>query len=253
MTWWGKLIGTGVGMFGGPIGALVGAAFGHAYDKDNPEVTDEKKARVLYLAYFFSCLAKVAKADGRVSEAEINVAESLMARLGLSDKMREFSINVFRKAKDGKVPIDDYLAQTGKLIGFDSTVAQSFLGGLFEMARAEDGKMSELQARILLRGEECLRLPHGTVQSWVKGGYAPPADDPDGAAISLDESYHALDVPKAATDPEVKAAYRKKCAAFHPDKIQSKGLPPEFTTFANDQLARINQAHDLIRKARGIS
>ncbi len=64
MTWWGKLIGTGVGMFGGPIGALVGAAFGHAYDKDNPEVTDEKKARVLYLAYFFSCLAKVAKADG---------------------------------------------------------------------------------------------------------------------------------------------------------------------------------------------
>ncbi|MBT5910909.1 MAG: hypothetical protein HOH25_14025, partial [Opitutae bacterium] len=74
MTWWGKLIGTGVGMFGGPIGAMAGAALGHAYDKDNPEVTDEKKARVLYLAYFFSCLAKVAKADGRVSEAEINVA-----------------------------------------------------------------------------------------------------------------------------------------------------------------------------------
>jgi DnaJ like chaperone protein len=188
-----------------------------------------------------------------VSETEIAVAESLMARLGLSDKMREFSINVFRKAKDGKVPIDDYLAQTGKLIGFDPTVAQSFLGGLFEMARAEDGKMSELQARILLRGEECLRLPHGTVQSWVKGGYAPPADDPDGAAISLDESYHALDVSKTATDAEVKAAYRKKCAGFHPDKIQSKGLPPEFTTFANDQLARINQAHDLIRKARGLS
>ena len=115
------------------------------------------------------------------------------------------------------------------------------LGALF------DRKMSELQARILLRGEECLRLPHGTVQSWVKGGYAPPADDPDGAAISLDESYHALDVSKTATDAEVKAAYRKKCAGFHPDKIQSKGLPPEFTTFANDQLARINQAHDLIR------
>ena len=252
MNWWGKLIGTGVGMFGGPVGALVGVALGHAYDKKNPEVTDERKARVLYLAYFFSCLAKVAKADGRVSEAEIEVAESLMTRLGLTDKMRDFAINVFRKAKDGKVPIDDYLSQTGRLIGFDSTVGQSFLGGLFEMARAEDGKMSELQARILLRGEECLHLPHGTVQSWVKGGYAPPADDPDGAALSLDEAYHTLDVPKTATGAEVKAAYRKKCAAFHPDKIQSKGLPPEFTTFANDQLTRINQAHGLIRKARGI-
>ena len=45
MNWWGKLIGTGVGMFGGPVGALVGAALGHAYDKKNPEVTDERKAR----------------------------------------------------------------------------------------------------------------------------------------------------------------------------------------------------------------
>ena len=101
MNWWGKLIGTGVGMFGGPLGALVGAAVGHAYDKGEDEAPDEKKARVLYLAYFFSCLAKVAKADGRVSESEIEVAESLMSRLALNEKMREFAINVFRKAKDG--------------------------------------------------------------------------------------------------------------------------------------------------------
>ena len=226
MTWWGKLIGTGVGMFGGPIGAMAGAALGHAYDKDNPEVTDEKKARVLYLAYFFSCLAKVAKADGRVSEAEINVAESLMARLGLADKMREFAINVFRKAKDGKVPIDDYFSRAGKLISFDPTVTQSFLGGLFEMARAEDGKMSELQARILLRGEECLRLPHGTVQSWVKGGYAPPADDPEAASLSLEESYHTLDVSKTATDAEVKAAYRKSAPPSIPTRSSPRGFRP---------------------------
>jgi len=253
MNWWGKLIGTGVGMFGGPLGALVGAAVGHAYDKGEDEAPDEKKARVLYLAYFFSCLAKVAKADGRVSESEIEVAESLMSRFALNEKMREFAINVFRKAKDGKVPIDDYLTQAGKLIGFDATVAHSFVGGLFEMARAEEGKMSEMQARILLRAEKCLRLPIGTVQSWVRGGYAPPSDDPDSDALSLDEAYHTLDVGKTASDSEVKASYRKKCAAFHPDKIQSKGLPPEFTTFANDQLARINQAHDLILKARGLS
>ena len=251
MNWWGKLIGTGVGMFGGPLGALVGAAVGHAYDKGEGESPDEKKARILYLAYFFSCLAKVAKADGRVSESEIEVAESLMSRLALNEKMREFAINVFRKAKDGKVPIDDYLTQTGKLIAFDATVAHSFVGGLFEMARAEEGKMSEMQARILLRAEKCLRLPVGTVQSWVRGGYAPPSDDPDSGSLSLDEAYHTLGVGKTASDLEVKASYRKKCAAFHPDKIQSKGLPPEFTTFANDQLARINQAHDLILKARG--
>ena len=30
------MIGTGVGMLGGPIGALTGAAIGHLYDDDDP-------------------------------------------------------------------------------------------------------------------------------------------------------------------------------------------------------------------------
>ena len=55
MNWWGKLIGTGVGMFGGPIGALAGAAIGHLYDEDDPTPQNERKARILYLAYFFLC------------------------------------------------------------------------------------------------------------------------------------------------------------------------------------------------------
>ena len=53
MNWWGKLIGTGVGMLGGPIGALAGAALGHIYDDDDPTPLDERRARILYLAYFF--------------------------------------------------------------------------------------------------------------------------------------------------------------------------------------------------------
>ena len=53
MNWWGKVIGTGVGMLGGPIGALAGAALGHLYDEDDPTPKNEQKARILYLAYFF--------------------------------------------------------------------------------------------------------------------------------------------------------------------------------------------------------
>ena len=52
MNWWGKLIGTG-GMFGGPVGALAGAAIGHLYDEDDPTPQNERRARILYLAYFF--------------------------------------------------------------------------------------------------------------------------------------------------------------------------------------------------------
>ena len=55
MNWWGKLIGTGVGMMGGPIGIIAGAALGHLYDEDDPTPIDERRARILYLAYFFLC------------------------------------------------------------------------------------------------------------------------------------------------------------------------------------------------------
>jgi hypothetical protein len=154
MNWWGKLIGTGVGMIGGPVGLIAGAAIGHLYDENDPTPQDERKARILYLAYFFSCAAKVAKADGGISVREIAITESLMQRMGLDEKTTEFAKNVFRKAKTSRRSVDDDFKEAGRLIGYDSTVGQSFLGGLFEIVRSNEGKFNELQVRFLLRGEE---------------------------------------------------------------------------------------------------
>ena len=252
MNWWGKVIGTGVGMLGGPIGALAGAALGHLYDEDDPTPKNEQKARILYLAYFFSCAAKVAKADGGISAAEIQATESMMERMGLNDKMRDFAKNVFRKAKVSRRSIDDDFKEAGRLIGYEPTVAQSFLGGLYEIVRSNGKKLNEMQVRYLLRGEERFKLRPGTIQAWIRGGYAPPSHDSNPSALSLEESYDAIGLPKTASDKEVKMAYRSRAADFHPDKLKSKNLPAEFIAFANEQLARINQAHEIIRKARGL-
>ncbi len=252
MNWWGKLIGTGIGMFGGPIGALAGAALGHLYDEDDPATQDERKARVLYLAYFFSCAAKVAKADGRISAEEIAVTESLMQRMGLDEKTAEFAKNVFRKAKGSRRSIDEDFKEVGKMIGYEPTVAQSFLGGLFEIVRSNGEKLNEMQVRFLLRGEERLKLQPGTLRSWIRGGYAPPQHDPSVDTLSLEEAYDALGLARDCSELELKKAYRAKAADFHPDKLRSKNLPEEFVAFANNQLAKINQAHQVVRKARGL-
>ena len=247
------MIGTGVGMLGGPVGALAGAALGHLYDENDPMPKDEQRARILYLAYFFSCAAKVAKADGGISVGEIEAVESIMLRMGMDEKTMEFAKNVFRKAKTSRRSIDEDLKEVGQLIGYEPTVGQSFLGGLYEVARSNGSKLNELQVRYLLRGEERLKLPRGLVQSWIRGGYAPPQFNPDDEnSLTLDEAYDSLGIPKTASDKEVKAAYRVKAAEFHPDKLKSKDLPEEFITFANEQLARINQAHQVIRQARGL-
>ena len=253
MNWWGKLIGTGIGMFGGPIGALAGAALGHLYDEDDPATQDERKARVLYLAYFFSCAAKVAKADGRISAEEIAVTESLMKRMGLDERTAEFAKNVFRKAKASRRSIDEDFKEVGKMIGYEPTVAQSFLGGLFEIVRSNGEKLNEMQVRFLLRGEARLKLTPGTLRSWIRGGYAPPQHDPSVDRLSLEEAYDALGLARDCTDADLKKTYRAKAADFHPDKLRSKNLPEEFVAFANDQLAKINQAHQVIREARGLN
>ncbi len=52
------------------------------------------------------------------------------------------------------------------------------------------------------------------------------------------------------TDSEIKKVYREKCLQFHPDKLASKGLPDEFMKFANEQLAKINEAYETIKNAR---
>lgn len=252
MNWWGKLIGTGVGMFGGPIGAIAGAAIGHLYDDEDPTPQNEQKARILYLAYFFSCAAKIAKADGRVSEGEIRTVESLINRFGLDEKRSEFAKNVFRKAKTSRRSIDEDFKEVGRLIGYEATVGQSFLGGLFEIVWSNEKKLNELQVRYLLRCEERLKLKPGIVQTWIRGGYAPPHYDRSNHEVSLEEAYQILDLTPQSTDSEIKSRYRKKAANFHPDKLRSKNLPEEFTSFANDQLAKINHAHELICKNRGI-
>ena len=100
-----------------------------------------------------------------------------------------------------------------------------------------------------------MKLPSGTVKSWALGNYRPPhsrQDSQDSPQYqTLEESFAILALPMDSEDLEIKKAYRQKVAHFHPDKIRSKDLPKEFTEFANEQLARINQAYK-ISKNQGV-
>jgi DnaJ like chaperone protein len=252
MNWWGKLVGTGVGMLAGPIGAMAGAAIGHLYD-DKTVPKNEQQARILYLAYFFSCAGKIAKADGVISESEIKVTQSLIDRLKLNKKTSDFAKNVFRKSKVSKRHIEKDYHELGQLIKYDITVGQSFLGGLFEIVQSNGKTFNRNQLLLLFLGEEKLKLPAGTIKSWTKGGYSPPHPNhinTSNYTITLEESFETLGLPSNSSNEEIKKAYREKASHFHPDKLSSKNLPSEFLDFANSQLARINQAFEEIKKKR---
>ena len=84
MNWWGKVVGSSVGLLAGPIGAIIGGYLGHQIDEKSSPAYDEKKAKLLYYAYFFSAAAKIAKADGVITEQEIEKVQSIILKMGLS-------------------------------------------------------------------------------------------------------------------------------------------------------------------------
>ena len=115
MAWWGKALGGTFGfMIGGPLGALMGIAFGHNFDRgmgalDNADWQSGGQDRV-QAAFFtatFSVMGYIAKADGKVTRDEIQLAESVMSHLGLTADMRKSAKKLFNEGRSGEFPIDD--------------------------------------------------------------------------------------------------------------------------------------------------
>ena len=240
MAWTGKFIGGLLGSILGPFGTVVGVGIGHQFDKGADKVKQTAQA---FQVAFFGCLAKMARADGAISQAEIDAVERIMARLGYTGQMRDAAIGIFRKAKDDPHTAADYLNQLAGIIQFNHQIAMTFISALHAVASA-DGTIHPNEREILLQAERAFRLPPGTIDAMLGGMRR-------GAPNALENAYKVLGVSPDATDSEIKKVYREKCNEYHPDKLASKGLPEEFMAYAHEQLAKVNDAYDTIKKARG--
>lgn len=253
MSWTGALAGGALGAFlGGPLGALIGAAVGHMATGSSAEkpqresqdfTADEKQA--VFIVALFSTLAKLAKADGVVSSEE---AEMIRRFIGehFHAEQRKFIKEIFNTARDNDETFEAYFDQLNRLAGNDREFRQHFLSVLCELAMA-DGNLHPREREQLLYAEKEFGLP-GYVNTFFN--YGETAAE---GSKSLAVYYEILGCTEAASDAEVKSAYRRKCRDFHPDRVQSKGLPEEFISFAEKEMQRINQAYEEIKKSRNIS
>lgn len=236
MAWTGKIIGGVLGSLLGPLGTVVGVGIGHQFDKGASRMQTTAMA---FQAAFFGCLAKMARADGQVSQAEINTVEQIMARLGYTVPMRAAAIEIFRKAKDDAHTAAEYLNQLAAIIQFNPQIAMTFLTALHAVAQA-DGFIHPNEREILRQAERVFRLRPGTIDAMLGTSKAGAVDD----------AYKVIDCTPDMSDEEIKRAYRQKCVEYHPDKLASKGLPDEFMQYAHEQLAKVNEAYEIIKKAR---
>ena len=267
MSIWGKIVGSAAGlMIGGPIGALLGAAAGHAYDalaEDGPgddgapitirtggddgaasdagSVSDrDRPAATQHIAFTIGVIAlaaKMAKVDGVVTRREIDAFRSFFhVPPEEVDKVGRF----FDLAKRDTSGFEAYAHQVAGLFPKHPEVLEEVLAGLFLIASADDGQADEVKLSYLR-----------TVSSIFGLGEARFRRVAAAAGVELhDDPYAILDVMPESSDAEIRLAHRRLARTHHPDRLIARGLPPEAIALANRKLAAINAAYDRIRKNR---
>lgn len=69
--------------------------------------------------------------------------------------------------------------------------------------------------------------------------------------FNIEDDYKILEVSPDATNEEVKKAYREAAKKHHPDKVGHLG--EDVRKAAEEKFARVNEAYDRIKKARGMN
>ncbi|MFD1218070.1 co-chaperone DjlA [Microbulbifer celer] len=254
MSWLGAGIGAGIGMmFGGPIGAALGAWVGSSFGSGLKRMAEagvtlnRDGAQTVFIVALFSMLAKMAKADGQVSKAEIQLVEDFIKHnLRLSPEDRQQAIKIFQNAKDDQYTIYDYAQQFRQLIR-NQAMREMVYRLLFAVAFA-DGELHPAEEQILKQIPASLGL-HESIFTAMFNEFAQNGGAP-ASGTSLKAHYDTLGVSADVSDRDLKLAYRRKAAEFHPDKIASKGLPEEFMRHAEDQMKSVTVAYDAIVAAR---
>ncbi len=154
MSWFGKLtFGTMGLLFGGPLGAIAGAALGHMLvDKKagfagqatrsipGPGFGPAEQAQATYFISLFSILGKLSKIDGVVTKDELVVVMNFINSLPMEEREKAFARQIFNEAKDSQYAIEDFATQLHQAIQNQPALLLSFFDLLFKIAAA-DGKL----------------------------------------------------------------------------------------------------------------
>jgi len=266
MSWWGKLLGGAFGFaIGGPLGALLGAALGHNFDRGLSGLdgyisggggVDNERLQTAFFTATFSIMGHLAKADGRVSPEEINMARNVMHNMQLSKEQRDIAMNLFNEGKQADFPLDDVLTQFRQECHRRRNLIQMFLEILIATSLA-DNKLDDAERGLLIyigghlgfarpQVEQLINMV-GAQQRYAAGGGAHGTKH---RAKSLKDAYKILGVSESANKDEIKKAYRRLMNQHHPDKLVSKGLPEEMMKLATEKTQEIKQAYEQIMESR---
>jgi len=255
-----KFIGFILGLYYlGPFGALFGLLIGSVIDRmrvyGSGGVNPLQNAlrQTVFLETVFISMGKLAKADGHVSQHEIEHVEAFMNKLSMTAQHREQAIRLFKQGADPAFDIYPTYQRFMSVCGNTRNLKEVLLVYLIVLAMA-DGHFHPAEETLLTEiagyvgyGPEAFRRMVEMVLNQTHFAGGQPS-----SATALDDAYKALGVTKDSSDAEIKRAYRKLMSQYHPDKLMGQGVPEDMIKMATEQAKEIQLAHDLIKKHRNI-
>jgi DnaJ like chaperone protein len=261
--WWSLGIAAVLGAILGEVpGALVGIAAVVAFDFqrnrgqiDNNEMEQawglEPNDATLFEVTFLM-MGHIAKADGRVSEAEIATASAVMDELALSAEGRRWAVRLFEKGKRKDLPVERLIARLKTASIAKPAVIPTFLQRQLMVTYA-DGKPDPAQEKIIWALAAGLGVDAQQVQrlaevagSRVRSSRAVPA-------VNGHDPYAVLGLHPGVTDEDVRQAYRRLLSKYHPDKLVGKGATEAELSSAAERTRDVRRAYETVMSARGLS
>ena len=195
-----------------------------------PDVND-----VGFTAAVIGLAAKMAKADGHVSNREIAAA----ARIFRPPPGEEAAFRrAFGIAHQTVLGYESFARQIGRKYRQRPCLLEDVLDGLFQIAAADNGLVDEAELKYLARVAELFGFSDAEFRR-IKATNLGAADD---------DPYAVLGLLPGATLEECRQAWRRLVAENHPDRMASRGAPPEFVAIAAEKTAAINAAWAYVRE-----
>jgi len=243
------------GLFGALFGLFIGSVIDRMRDYGSGGMNPLQNAlrQTVFLETVFISMGKLAKADGHVSQHEIDHVEAFMNKLSMTAEHREQAIKLFKQGADPAFDLYPTYQRFMSVCGHTRNLKEVLLVYLIVLAMA-DGHFHPAEERLLTEiagyvgyGPDAFRHMVEMVlnQTHFSGGQP-------SSTTALDDAYKALGVTKDSSDAEIKRAYRKLMSQYHPDKLMGQGVPEDMIKMATEQAKEIQLAHDMIKKHRNI-
>ncbi len=196
----------------------------------------EVRRDVAFTISMIALSAKMAKADGIVSQSEVRAFRDLF---DIPEGEERNVSRVYDMAKQGIGGFEAYARDITGIFADDPTVLEDILDGLFYIAKADtvihEAELAYLQRVAEIFGFDAVAFARIRDRHAFDGSKDP---------------YLVLDADPDWDDATLRKHYRRLVAENHPDRLIARGVPEEFIRIATDRLAAINAAWELIEARR---